>query len=569
MIALLIILSFLGLCLCAFLIWFFVTRARGVCPFCAMKKIFIPRKITIHPSDFEDYAAPVQKPVMGWSSWNTFRQNINEELILETARAMELSGLAAAGYEYINLDDCWQSSLRDESGKLQGDFSNFPSGIPALIARLNARGLKAGLYTSNGSLTCEDLPASLGREATDAATIAQWGAEFFKYDFCHNSPDSGFTPPIEALDFSAPGEKPFACLGAADARYSGMARSIADAKLPAGNAIGFLSYGPGKASFTLHCEKAGEYVLTVRYRKLRSRKNPYLLVRINGKIFEVFFPATKAPSPTGRAQAIVELQAGENEIELSNPIRNRSDAAFLQYARMGRALQTATRGKKPIVFSICEWGFHRPYLWGKKAGNMWRTTPDIFARWVSIRAIYAHTIKLWRYASPGHYNDPDMLEVGNGTLSDEENKAHFSLWCMMAAPLVLGNDIRRFVKPDGTADTDNRTLQIVTNKALIAIDGDPLAKPAKRIKRGAVDVIARPLEGGDIALCFFNKYGGEKAARFDLNRLIDDAYFDLQQSSTFHSHELWTGEESTGHMLRVRVPRHGVKVFRIRTHSAL
>ena len=200
---------------------------------------------------------------------------------------------------------------------------------------------------------------------------------------------------------------------------------------------------------------------------------------------------------------------------------------------------------------------------------MWRTTPDIFARWVSIRAIYAHTIKLWRYASPGHYNDPDMLEVGNGTLSDEENKAHFSLWCMMAAPLVLGNDIRRFVKPDGTADTDNRTLQIVTNKALIAIDGDPLAKPAKRIKRGAVDVIARPLEGGDIALCFFNKYGGEKAARFDLNRLIDDAYFDLQQSSTFHSRELWTGEESTGHLLRVRVPRHGVKVFRIRTHSAL
>ena len=88
-------------------------------------------------------------PPMGWSSWNTFRQNINQDLILEVAEAMEASGLAEAGYNYINLDDCWHSSVRDEMGRLQGDLGTFSMGIPALIKQLNSRGFKVGLYSSN------------------------------------------------------------------------------------------------------------------------------------------------------------------------------------------------------------------------------------------------------------------------------------------------------------------------------------------------------------------------------------------------------------------------------------
>ena len=125
-------------------------------------------------------------PPMGWSSWNIFRQRIDENVILEIAEAVKKSGLADAGYVYINLDDCWQSSMRDENGKMQGDLSTFPHGIKWLVEQVNAMGLKLGIYSSNGTLTCEDLPASLYNERIDAETFAEWGIEYFKYDYCHH-----------------------------------------------------------------------------------------------------------------------------------------------------------------------------------------------------------------------------------------------------------------------------------------------------------------------------------------------------------------------------------------------
>lgn len=547
-----------------FIWWFLGQIKKGRCPLCAMKKIVIPRKVTIDLTQFEDYPAPLKKPLMGWSSWNTFRQNINEDIILETADAMVKSGLKEAGYEYINVDDCWQSSLRDVNGRLQADFSAFPSGIPALVKQVNDKGLRLGLYTSNGELTCEDLPASLGREDSDAQTLAEWGCEFFKYDFCHNKLDSGIAPAIESLEFSALGEKPLAVITPDDVKYFGMAKPIRDKRLESGKAIGYLSHGAGKVSFKITAEKSGEYVLTVNYRKRKVKKAPYLLVKIGGEFFEVLFPVANAFTAQGRAQAIIKLQQGENEIEISNPIVNRSDSAFLQYLRMGKALKNAAAGKKPIVFSICEWGFNRPYIWGAKAGNMWRTTPDIREKWWSILSIYSHNIKLWKYASAGHFNDPDMLEVGNGKLTDAENKSHFSLWCMMAAPLVLGNDIRKFVDEKGEPEKDNRTLGIVTNKELINIDGDSLAKPAKRVKKGRADVIARPLANGDIALCFFNKYGGAKKLSFNLKSLEKDDYFGIKNAKSFEATELWSGEKQSGEKISATVPKHSVKVYRIK-----
>jgi alpha-galactosidase len=112
------------------------------------------------------------------------------------------SGLAQAGYQYVNIDDCWQANERDAQGRLQCDKVNFPSGIRALTDYVNSRGLKLGIYSSNGTLTCEDYPASLRNERIDAETFAEWGVEYFKYDFCHNVPIPSKAPWIIGVGFA-------------------------------------------------------------------------------------------------------------------------------------------------------------------------------------------------------------------------------------------------------------------------------------------------------------------------------------------------------------------------------
>ena len=160
-------------------------KKKDICPKCEIKKVLAKTKIHYTKDEMYNNGAGLTPP-MGWSSWNLFRNKISEELIYETAKAMKDSGLLDCGYRFVNLDDCWQSSSRDENGRLQGDLVTFPSGIKALVEKVNALGLKLGIYSSNGTLTCEDLPASLGYEAVDADTFAEWGIEYFKYDFCHN-----------------------------------------------------------------------------------------------------------------------------------------------------------------------------------------------------------------------------------------------------------------------------------------------------------------------------------------------------------------------------------------------
>ena len=216
---------------------------------------------------------------------------------------------------------------------------------------------------------------------------------------------------------------------------------------------------------------------------------------------------------------------------------------------------------KPITFSICEWGASKPQFWAPKAGNMWRTTHDIFAKWSSIKIIYEHNVELYKYASPGHFNDPDMLEVGNGNLTPEENKSHFTLWCMMAAPLVLGNDIRKLL--DGSKESDV-IIKILTNNSLILVDQDSLGKPAKRIKKGSLDILARPLYNGDTVVCFFNKSNSNKAVEFDVESLKEDSYLAFESSvDGYQIHDLWSDDRTHNTKIVTSVPKHGVKVYRI------
>ena len=269
----------------------------------------------------------------------------------------------------------------------------------------------------------------------------------------------------------------------------------------------------------------------------------------------------------------MRLQKGKNTLVFDNPVRSRFDSAALQYRHMGRELRRATREfaeqngteEKPIVYSICEWGFNFPWKWGRQAGNLWRTTGDIKPVWASVLAIYERNVRLWNYAAPGGWNDPDMLEVGVGKLTEDENRAHFSLWCMMAAPLILGNDVRTFVLPDGTADSSNKTLQMLTNKAMIEIDQDALGIQCRRIKAGLQDVLVKPLTALRVAVCVFNKGNRPATVALELQDIANEGFVQLKQKDCYEVFDVWENktQQCTG-ALSATVKPHGVKVYIIK-----
>jgi len=245
-----------------------------------------------------------QTPPMGWNSWNLFACDIDEDLIKGIADAMVENGMKEAGYEYVVIDDCWLLK-RDKLGNPIPDPKRFPSGMKALGDYIHSKGLKFGIYSDAGTLTCQKRPGSRGYEFQDARTYAEWGVDYLKYDWCHHGTQNA------------------------------------------------------KASYQI----------------------------------------------------------------------------------MGEALRKTGR---PIVYSICEWGTNEPWKWAKEVGgNLWRTTEDILNCW-DCRTDWGGMGFVWildlqdslaQYAEPGHWNDPDMLEVGNSGLTISESRAHFSLWAILAAPL--------------------------------------------------------------------------------------------------------------------------------------
>ena len=252
-------------------------------------------------------------PPMGWSSWNTFRNKINEELILQIANAMAKSGLADAGYQYVNLDDCWQSSERDENGKFVADYEAFPRGIKPLVEDINKMGLKVGIYSSNDTHTCEDLPASLGHEAVDAATFAEWGIEYFKYDFCHNKPFPTSAPFIESIIISTTDGTEITALSADCAELQGHARLASDTKRPNEYIVG-LSSNIGSATFsTIEVPEDGNYVLSVIIRK-KGQYYKYARVVVNGKDeYDMYAAPTRGSTPDGRLQLNIKLKKGKDD----------------------------------------------------------------------------------------------------------------------------------------------------------------------------------------------------------------------------------------------------------------
>jgi alpha-galactosidase len=198
------------------------------------------------------------------------------------------------------------------------------------------------------------------------------------------------------------------------------------------------------------------------------------------------------------------------------------------YEKMHQALKSTGR---PIVYSFCQYGWDAVWEWGPKDGaNLWRTTGDISPDWDRMYDLLSQQSGLEKYAGPGHWNDPDMLEVGNGKLSLSENRVHFSMWAMLAAPLLAGNDLPN-MKPEIKA--------ILTNRDVIAIDQDKLGRQASRVySDGEVEVWTRPLAGGDVAIAVIN-VGSDRYSThpFHLNLAK------LGLSGTQKGKDLWTGKE--------------------------
>jgi alpha-galactosidase len=212
------------------------------------------------------------------------------------------------------------------------------------------------------------------------------------------------------------------------------------------------------------------------------------------------------------------------------------------YKTMSAALRATGR---PIVFSICEWGSHEPWLWAGGVGELYRTTGDItpgfvidkkFKDWTaqSVVSILDKQIPIRKFNGPNHWNDPDMLEVGNG-MTYNEDKSHFSLWCMLAAPLAAGNDLRKM---------SPQTREILTNKEMIAVDQDERGISAFRMSlEDSLELWVKPLKNNEVALCFFNRTSGSKKLKMDWKELnISDAQSGLEihfDNQFFSMRDLW------------------------------
>jgi alpha-galactosidase len=240
------------------------------------------------------------------------------------------------------------------------------------------------------------------------------------------------------------------------------------------------------------------------------------------------------------------------------------------YTTMRDAIRAAGR---PMVFSMCEWGNNKPWEWGASVGHLWRTTGDITACWDCIDT-HGGAYNSWgvmkildmqhplrAYAGPGHWNDPDMLEVGNGSLTLGEDRAHFTMWAMLAAPLIAGNDLRTMSKD---------VLGILTNREVIAVDQDSLGVEGFRESTAdSLETWYKPLAHGDWVVCFFNRGSGPVDLAHDWNsHVIRDDLTKSELRCDTHAYrlrDLWAGKNTgtTGRTFRATVPPHDVVLLRL------
>lgn len=361
-------------------------------------------------------------PPMGWMSWFPFIDKIDEKTIMEVADAMVSNGLRDAGYTYLQLDDGWMAARRDKDGKQQADSIRFPRGMKYLADYVHSKGLKIGIYSSNGKTTCAGYPGSFNYELLDAKTYAEWGVDYLKYDAC--------------------GDK------------------------------------EGRSDKELH-------------------------------------------------------------------------------TKMSNALKATGR---PIMFEVCIFSSGDTHLWGSEIADLWRTGGDIVkyidknpeVTYMNWYENLNQVIGKDRYAGNGHWNDPDNLIVDyprNNKQTMEEQKAQFSLWSIIAAPLFLGNDVRN-ISPE--------VKKILLNKEVIAVNQDKAGISGfKVISDNNMEIWVRPLHDGTKAVVLFNKT--------DSNSQLSVKFSEIGMSKKVKVRDLWkfSNKGVFTDLYKVKVPPHGVVMIKL------
>jgi alpha-galactosidase len=364
-------------------------------------------------------------PPMGFNTWNYFgckngagHGNVNEALMIGIADAFNSKGMTAVGYQFVNVDDGFALASRNASGGLVADPAYFPHGMKGCADSVHKRGLKFGVYTDVGTVTCATcygscgFPGMLGHEQQDCDTFVAWGIDYVKIDFCCFS-------------------------GTAVTTYS--------------------------------------------------------------------------------------------------MIRNCLAAAV---TRMRPTVPTA----HTILYSICNWGQQSPWAWGDSVGNLWRTTGDINNSWGSMLGNSDNSCTHYDRARIGSWNDPDMMEIGYGDFATNyaQARAHMSLWCIQAAPLIAGNDVRNM----------NATIQaILTNSDVIAVDQDTLRGDTtmgiiqgRRVVSGNSEVwvkLLRGRTGSEYAVLFFNRNNGGAVTISATTANIASVGGDIVTGKSYTVRDLW------------------------------
>lgn len=384
-------------------------------------------------------------PPMGWNSWYVWGRFVTDAHMRAAAEGLVSTGLAAHGYQYVNIDDGWEKGQAIRKPELFGDGwvpgprsdgrdadgeiltnEKFPD-MKALADFIHARGLKFGIYSSPGPWTCAGFEGSYGHWEQDAETFAEWGVDFFKYDWCS---------------------------------YAAVAGGIS----------------------------------------LRHFQKPY-----------------------------------------------RETSAYVR----------AT--DRDMVFSLCQYGMKSVWKWGAEVGgNMWRTHGDLQDNWKRISSIGFDQARMAPYARPGRWNDPDMIMVGvlgrepslhPTGLSPDEQITQFSLWSLVAAPLIISCDLTRI---------DAFTLALLSNDEVIAVDQDPLGRAATPVQKdGKTEVWARPLYDGTVAAGLFNR--GEETA------VVTAHWSKLGVSGAQPVRDLWR-QRDVGEFTEsfsAGVPAHGTLLIRV------
>ena len=375
-------------------------------------------------------AATPKKPLMAWSSWNCYYEDITEAKIKKQADAIVSSGLAAAGYNYINIDDGFFDG-RNADGSLRINATRFPNGFKPLVDYIHSKGLKAGFYSDAGANMCAQMYGNeTGGKGTGLYQHEQqdidlafktWGFDYIKVDYCGG-------------------------------RQTGMDEQT-------------------------------------------------------------------------------------------------------RYTAIANALKAT--GRTDIIYNICRWAFVGG--WVATLGNSWRIADDIGPSWSHVTRILDTNQYLSGFSSPGHYNDMDMLEVGNGGWTDNEYKAHFALWSIHSSPMVLGNDM---------SNMKASVLAILTNKEVLALNQDTFGLQAYRVSDDG--------NGGQVFVKRLGGHAGKERAAVLFNRsgaarTMSVSWKDLDIEGSATVRDLWAGKDlgSFENSYSVSVPSHGAATIKITPAKSL